>query len=188
MMPKFKIEGKRVNLRTTIAEDIADYERWNNPKLLTWQFDGPYHKHNLAGRIIQRRRWLKTDQAPPYTFLEIETVDRAHIGWVVFYFNVGLTTMPEIGINIVEDTYWNGGLGTEATLLWIDYLFQSRDFHRIGFSTWSGNLRMIAVGRKLGFVEEARIRRGCKVKGKYYDRIKMGILREDWQRLHTASE
>ncbi len=187
MMPNFKIEGRRVNLRTTVTEDIADYERWNNPELLTWQFDGPYHKHDLAGRVLQRKKWLNTDQAPPYTFLEIETTDGVHIGWVVFYFNVGLSSMPEFGINIVEDAYWNHGLGTEATVLWIDYLFRSWDFHRIGFSTWSGNERMTAVGRKLGFVEEARIRRGCKVQGKYYDRIKMGILREDWLRLHASS-
>jgi RimJ/RimL family protein N-acetyltransferase len=40
---------------------------------------------------------------------------------------------------------------------------------------------MIRVGEKLGFTLEGRIRRGCEVKGQFYDRIKMGLLREEWQ-------
>jgi RimJ/RimL family protein N-acetyltransferase len=41
---------------------------------------------------------------------------------------------------------------------------------------------MIRVGRKLGFQVEARIRNGCEVEGKLYDRVKLGILRSEWNR------
>jgi RimJ/RimL family protein N-acetyltransferase len=72
-------------------------------------------------------------------------------------------------------------LGTEAFSLWIDYLFREMDLTRIGFTTWQGNTMMLGLGRKLGFAEEARIRRSCLVNGKFYDRISMGVLREEWE-------
>jgi RimJ/RimL family protein N-acetyltransferase len=47
-------------------------------------------------------------------------------------------------------------------------------------STWSGNVRMIKVAERLGMKEEARIRQARMVDGKYFDAIKMGILRREW--------
>jgi RimJ/RimL family protein N-acetyltransferase len=37
------------------------------------------------------------------------------------------------------------------------------------------------VAVKLGFTEEARIRRARRVGGEYYDRMVYGVLREEWQ-------
>ncbi|MBN2226978.1 MAG: GNAT family N-acetyltransferase [candidate division Zixibacteria bacterium] len=176
------IKGKLVNLRSTVPSDVADYERWNNPSLRVWQFDGPWYDDNLDGIIKQRRNWLAGNRKPPCGFLEIETVDNVHIGWVVVYGKADDPHLTEIGIDIVEDIYWGKGAGTEALYLWITYLFRERRLHRIGFSTWSGNRAVLAVGRKLGFMEECRIRDGCEVNGVFYDRIKMGILREEWDR------
>jgi RimJ/RimL family protein N-acetyltransferase len=180
VIAQFKIFGKLINLRTAVPSDILDYERWNTPHLKSWQYDAPWHTHDLGRTIIQRREWLRAGQPTPYTSLEIETKDQVHIGWLVQHLFENSPLMPEIGVNIAEDRFWGRGMGTEACALWIDYLFREGHYHRIGFSTWSGNPRMIAVGRKLGFTEEARIRRGCELGGKFYDRIKMGILREEW--------
>lgn len=46
---------------------------------------------------------------------------------------------------------------------------------------WSGNERMIRVGEKLGMQIEARIRKVRYHEGFYYDSIRMGILREEWE-------
>ena len=86
-----------------------------------------------------------------------------------------------VGIVIQEENQWRKGIGTEALALWIDYLFKALDLTRIGFTTWQGNPMMLGLGKKLGFVEEARIRRSCFVKGRFFDRISMGILREEWE-------
>jgi RimJ/RimL family protein N-acetyltransferase len=37
------------------------------------------------------------------------------------------------------------------------------------------------VGEKLGFMLEGRIRNGCEVCGRFFDRVKMGLLRDEWQ-------
>ena len=179
------IKDKLVNLRSTVPSDIADYERWNNSSLRVWQFDGPWFDDDLDGLIEQRRKWLAGERKPPCGFLEIETVKNYHIGWVVVYYKNDDPHLTEIGIDIVEDTYWDKGAGTEALYLWIEYLFREWRLHRVGFSTWSGNRAILAIGRKLGLAEECRIRNGCEVNGVFYDRIKMGILREEWDRQHA---
>ncbi len=40
---------------------------------------------------------------------------------------------------------------------------------------------MIKVAKRIGMQEEARIRKARMVEDKYYDAIKMGILREEWE-------
>ena len=178
----FQIKGKLINLRTTRWADLDDYERWKSSDLKAWQFDGPWYKRKDNSAVINwRKKWLDGDRKPPYPFLEIETKGNIHIGWVVVYYHEDDPHMPEIGIDIPEDSYWGKEMGTEALYLWIDYLFSERKFTRLGFVTWEGNKAMIRVGEKLGFIEEARTRKSCEVNGIFYDRIKMGILRSEWE-------
>ena len=72
------------------------------------------------------------------------------------------------------------GVGTAALALWTDYLFRATHVVRLDYSTWSGNERMLAVGRRLGFREEARFRDARVVRGERYDSVVMGILRSEW--------
>src|SRR5690606_26614556 len=88
----------------------------------------------------------------------------------------------EMGIVIYLPEYWNGGYGTEAIKLWIEYLFESLPLiARVGYTTWSGNIRMIKVGEKLGMTMEGRMRKCRYYNGVYYDSIRMGLLREEWE-------
>jgi len=181
MRPEFIITGRRVNLRTMVLSDLDDYRRWDDPEIKAWYFDGPWYGQRAVPSERARKRF-EEHQKPPYTCLEIETSEGAHIGFVIVHHREVDPHMTEVGIDIIDEGHWNRGLGTEALSLWIDYLFKEWKFTRIGFSTWSGNPRMIAVGSKLGFVREACIRNGCCVEGKFYDRIKMGVLRSEWER------
>jgi RimJ/RimL family protein N-acetyltransferase len=182
-MGNFRMKGKLVNLRTTEWVDLDDYKRWNNPKLKAFQLDGPWYKEEegLKTVIIWREKWLKGEGSPPYPFLEIETKKEVHIGWVVLYYSQTDPHAPEFGVSIYEDEYWGKGIGTEATYLWVDYLFNTYNFTRLGFCTWQGNKEMIRIGEKLGFIEEARIRKSCEVNGIFYDKMRMGILRSEWE-------
>jgi RimJ/RimL family protein N-acetyltransferase len=185
MNAEFVLQGPLVSLRPTVESDIADYERWNVPGLKAWQFDGPWFSNGSGGpldKVIEnRRKWLVGECLPPYRRLELDVAERGHAGWVSAYIHSDDPHMTEAGISIVEDSLWNQGLGTEAFGLWVDYLFEAFSLTRLGYSTWSGNPRMIRVGEKLGFTLEGRIRRGCEVGGRFFDRIRMGLLREEWQ-------
>ena len=183
MQVDFELKGNKISLRPTTIEDMADYDRWNDPSQKAFQYDGPWYKNdnNLTKLIEIRKRKVESGLAPPYRFLEIYTVQGKHVGWLNASNNLNDPHATEIGIGIREDQYWGKGLGTEALALWLDYLFRELNLTRIGFTTWQGNPMMLGLGKKLGFVEEARIRRSCFVKGQFYDRISMGILREEWE-------
>jgi RimJ/RimL family protein N-acetyltransferase len=170
-----------VILRPLVHADIADYERWNNPFSKACQYDGPWYNENLSKLIEDRKRRLSRGCWMPYHTLEIDNKESTHIGWVNAYHSERDPHATEIGISIQADELWDKGIGTEAFSLWTDYLFQELSLMRVGFTTWQGNPRMLKVGAKLGFIEEARIRKNCFVRGEFYDRVSMGILREEWE-------
>lgn len=179
--PVFRIEGQRASLRTTMAKDLSDYKRWESPDMPGNKTDGPWYPLGQNQLLNGRIKFLQSAMKPPYTRLEIESKDGVHIGSIVVYHDKNDPHSSEIGIDFPEDLYWGKGYGTEALTLWIDHLFRERGLLRIGFTTWSGNPRMIALGEKLGFSHEGRIRNSCLVEGKFYDRVEMGILREEWE-------
>ncbi len=87
----------------------------------------------------------------------------------------------EFGIAIYDASLWNQGIGSQAIRQWINELFESQPhIQRVGYTTWSGNHRMMKLGEKLGMTKEAQIRKVRFWEGTYYDSIKYGILREEW--------
>ena len=55
----FKIEGQLINLRPIVLADIKDYERWNNPDMKAWQYDGPWYNDDLSALIAGKKKWLR---------------------------------------------------------------------------------------------------------------------------------
>ena len=182
-MPEhFELKGSQIKLRPIVQTDIADYERWNDPASKAFEYDGPWYENESLDSLIEsRKKKLAQSISHPYRSLEIDTLQGKHIGWVNAYHSNRDPHATAIGIHISVDKLWGKNMGTEALALWIDYLFREMKLTRIGFTTWQGNPMMIRIGEKLGFVVEARIRRSCLVKGQFYDRISMGILREEWE-------
>lgn len=103
------------------------------------------------------------------------------IGQVSRYSEHKVLDWPAVGISIYDERLWGRGLGYEALGLWVDYqLAANPSWHRLSMGTWSGNVGMVRLAAKLGFVEEARYRRARHVRGAWYDSLGFGILREEW--------
>jgi RimJ/RimL family protein N-acetyltransferase len=107
-------------------------------------------------------------------------VDKTVIGTVSYYWEHKESLWLEVGIVIYDPSYWNGGYGTEVLKLWIDHLFSFMPLVHIGLTTWSGNQRMIRCAERLGMKLEGRLRKCRFYNGEYYDSIRMGVLREEW--------
>ena len=147
-------------------DESPEWKKWDAPyfehKALTWE-EFEAKKDNIVGKD-----WA------------IEIDDKV-IGIVNYYWEHKPSNWLEMGIDIYDPQYWSGGYGTKALSLWIDHLFQTLPLVRVGFTTWSGNDRMIRVGEKLGMQMEARLRKCRYYNGMYYDSIRMGLLREEWE-------
>src|SRR5699024_1646910 len=95
------------------------------------------------------------------------------------------TNWLETGIVLYDKYFWNDGYDSEAYKIWIDFLFKATGIHRLGMSTWSGIIKMMKAAAKIGMLEEARISNARNVNGEYFDEMKMGILRDEWEGLKS---
>ncbi|SFJ05415.1 MULTISPECIES: GNAT family N-acetyltransferase [unclassified Bacillus (in: firmicutes)] len=179
-----KIVGQKIVLKEATHQDLDElyYWKYEEKEQEAKKWNGPYIPEPKLTKEEFLKSWEKDPQIIPNvpSTLVILAEDKL-IGTVGAYWVDKNTNWLETGIVIYDRNYWNGGYGTEAYKLWIDFLFKSTELHRLGMSTWSGNVRMMKVAEKLGMKEEARIREARMVDGKYFDAIKMGILRTEWE-------
>jgi len=172
----YTVEG--VTIRPIKEEDL--FRLWelsfkeDKPEWKKW--DAPYYDHKSK----TYEEFLETKYVDRDDYWAIE-VDGKINGIVGYYWEHKPSLWSEIGITIYDPAYWSGGIGTKAMTMWIQHLFNTMPLVRVGYTTWSGNDRMIKVGEKLGFTMEARIRKVRYWNGVYYDSIRMGMLREEWE-------
>ncbi|MCL9777179.1 GNAT family N-acetyltransferase [Vibrio methylphosphonaticus] len=112
--------------------------------------------------------------------LQLITVDDIPVGAVNCYWECEETRWLEAGIVIYDKEYWGRGIGALAIPLWVSYLFENKELERVGLTTWSGNPRMMSLALKLGFQQEAILRKVRYYNGEYYDSVKYGVLRSEW--------
>ncbi|KAJ7583037.1 acyl-CoA N-acyltransferase [Mycena floridula] len=76
----------------------------------------------------------------------------------------------------------NKGYGTEATKFIVDHAFGWLGMHRVTLHVFSGNQGAIKVYKKIGFIEEGRMRKANWTPNGWEDIVIMAILEEDWTR------
>lgn len=197
----------RVILRDMEEPDIDPWCNWLLPHQEWHRWDAPYYRKPSAADVEATRvRLHRAAQAgrpiaespadaaapglpeePPRRLVIAASDDPARLlGLVTWYWESEATNWPRMGIAVYDPEVRGRGLGTAALRLWTSLLFdhrgmKARDVVRLDYVTWSGNERMLAVGRRLGFSEEARFRRARVVEGEYYDSVVMGVLRSEWR-------
>lgn len=181
-----RIDGECILLRDWVVEDLAAYRRWLRPEHEWHRWDAPYFGTPASDDIDALVALLAGqigvgDWPSPRTRLVI--ADRAtddYIGLVSWYWESEPSDWRRVGIVLHDPLTWSGGRGTEALTLWTNYLFDTTAAVRLDFATWSGNERMCRLGKRLGWVEEARFRRAREVRGRRHDSVVYGVLREEW--------
>ncbi|AIY05383.1 putative acetyltransferase [Planococcus sp. PAMC 21323] len=178
------LSGTKVNLINSTKELLEElyYWRFEDSQQEAKKWNGPYISEAWLSKDQHRKQWIEEiDISNGVPASLIITVAGKAIGYVGAYWVDKNTKWLETGVVIYDTDYWNGGYGSEAYQLWIDFLFTNTNLHRLGMSTWSGNKRMMTVAKRLGMTEEARIRKARIVNGQFFDAIKMGMLREEWE-------
>ncbi|GEQ32429.1 GNAT family N-acetyltransferase [Marinilactibacillus psychrotolerans] len=150
-----------------------------NPEWKLW--DAPYYEHHSKSYkefLSEKNSWIGNNQK------KVVEINNRIVGTVSYYWEHQPSKWLEMGITIYKQLDREKGYGTRILKLWIQYLFDTLDLVRIGYTTWSGNYRMIHIGEKLGMTMEGRLRKVRYWDGIYYDSIRMGILREEWKELN----
>ncbi|WP_227394850.1 GNAT family N-acetyltransferase [Jeotgalibacillus aurantiacus] len=151
------------------SSDTPEWKRWDAPYF-------PHHRKTYEEFLKKKEQYVN---APDVMVIEI---NGDVYGTVTYYWEHEPSKWLEMGITFYREVHWGKGYGTRALRLWIGHLFDTLPLVRVGYTTWSGNHRMIRVGEKLGMQMEARIRKVRFHDGQYFDSIRMGMLREEWIR------
>lgn len=170
------------------------YTYWQAPQHSWHDTNLPYYgRPTAADAQAQSQRleaYVTADwsvRPSPRESLAIVTPTDRMVGSVTWYWESQATGWRRMGIVLFDPAARGVGIGSEALALWTTYLFANTSDRRLDFATYSGNEAMCAVGRRLGFVEEARFRRARPWQGVAYDGLVFGVLREEWEDRDAAT-
>ncbi|PKB72097.1 MAG: GNAT family N-acetyltransferase [SAR202 cluster bacterium Io17-Chloro-G6] len=99
--------------------------------------------------------------------------------------NCGIRRKPDnaweadIGYEIAPD-YWRNGYATEAAAALMEHGFNEMGLHRISSWCIAENGASARVLQKLGMREEGRLRENEFFKGRWWDTLIFGILKDEW--------
>jgi RimJ/RimL family protein N-acetyltransferase len=179
-----ELVGATIVLRDWKMHDIGPWMKWMKPSHAWQELDGPQFPPPTEKKIGEWRESIEQgiqtmDFPTPRVRLPIclRSTDEL-IGRVSWYWKEDYRCL---GISIYDPAYWRQGIGYEALGLWGDYLFEAApEATRMILETWSGNKGMVRLAEKLGFLEEESLRTQCIVRGREYDSLVFGVVREDW--------
>jgi RimJ/RimL family protein N-acetyltransferase len=87
------------------------------------------------------------------------------------------------GVGIGRE-YKGNGYAAEAVLLVIRFMFDERRFQKCEARVYDCNSASISLHRKLGFVEEGRLRRHLFLAGEYHDELMFGMTVEEFRQFY----
>lgn len=139
-LPKFNPEKYRAEQLARLAEPKEKF-RWS------FALDtGGIHVGSVSSYLIDENwEWIRRKDVKPEQI-----------------------TYHTLGIEICESQHWGMGLGTKFLAAFIRYHLEN-GITDLCLQTWSGNIRMIHVAEKVGFVECNREVNFRKVRGCHYD-------------------
>lgn len=174
------IYGERVRLRDNEREDLPRYVEWlNDPDVR----QGLSLAFPLS--LAEEEAWFesmleKPERERPFAIDVMDGERWLHVGGCGLFDYEDKARRAELGIMIGNKERWDQGIGTDATRTLVQHGFKTLNLNRIKLRVFEFNQRAIAVYRRLGFIEEGRLRQEEYQQGRYWDTVVMGLLRSEW--------
>lgn len=174
------LSGKKLYLRGVEKEDLEKFVPWINDQEVThYMFMGNRPAH-LEVLIEQWEREIRNPNEA--IFAIIDKKEDTLIGSAGLYQINNISRASEFRIIIGEKRFWKKGYGSETAGLLLEYGFEKLNLNKI----WLGvNAENLAAGRsyeKAGFVKEGVLRQEIFRNNRYYDAIRMSILRAEYEK------
>ncbi|MFZ1057702.1 MAG: GNAT family protein [Candidatus Rokuibacteriota bacterium] len=172
------LSGERTTLRPLTPEDAAVLAPWMNDDEVThFMFTGqrPLTIAQLAEEI--RRQ---TENPAHTVFLVEDRATRRPIGYAGLYDIHPTARKAEFRILLGAREFWNKGYGTEVTELLTFYGFDRLNLNKLWLGVIDDNKGAVRAYEKAGFREEGRLRQELYRNSRYYDSIRMSVLREEY--------
>lgn len=174
------ITGRKVYLRGIEKEDLPNLVKWmSDPKVTYFLFmgDRPAHLELVS------EEWDKQIRSnEEIAFAIVAKKNDKMIGWGGLYRINWVSRTAEYRVFIGEKNYWNKGIGTEMAKLLIKYGFEKLNLNRIWLGVNASHKGAVRSYEKGGFVREGILRQETFRNNQYYDVVRMGILRSEYNK------
>lgn len=178
------IEGNLVTLRPFRAADLPEMRAWfDDPNVMRfWGRRQPVVREDafesdLRGRFAHFDRDGYFAVVPKVAPAGTTIVPDAPVGRIEWEGLDPQSRSAEVMVLIGNPAFWGGGYGTDAMVSLLQYLFWSRNLHRVSLTVLAWNTRAIRSYEKAGFVREGVLRADVFDGGRYHDQVVMAILR-----------
>lgn len=173
------LKGPKTYLRSLdLATDIPMIASWINDGVVTkFMFYG-----QLPTTIAQVAKMMEDQIASPanVVFMVCDNETQKPIGFAGLYDMHRTARKAEFRILIGETDFWGKGYGTEVAQMLTFYGFDRMNMHRMYLGVTSENLGGVKAYEKAGYVREGQLRDDIYRNSRYYDSIKMSLLRDEY--------
>jgi len=173
------MKNGNIILRYIKHDDIDNYIKWATIETEWSEWDAPWEDDD-GDDFVERQRTALSKTPGIFTKLEIELYTGHHIGWVSTYIIDNNNDKRAVGIDIPPIDARGKGYGESALTLFMAYLFSIENKEFLYTQTWSGNLSMLRLAEKIGFIEIERIHNIREVRGDLYDALTFLISKESF--------
>lgn len=175
-----KLIGDRIYLspKDISNEEIDKFTEWMNDFNVT-DYTG---RSGIITTLIQEKEWLektaKNNEIINFDIIELS--NNKLIGTICLDDFKWIERNAELGIFIGDKDYRDNGYGTEAINLLLEYGFKYLNLHSIRLALLSINERAHKCYLKCGFKDTGKNRDLIFLNGKYYDKLYMDILENEF--------
>ncbi len=170
------LSGNKTNLRPVSRVDI--------PRMLRWVNDPDVRQFVSSSFPITQKseeEWVDSlGKNKNDVVLIIETKSGEAIGTMGLHNINWIDRVATTGAMIGEKQYWGQGYGVDAKMALLDYAFNTLNLHRVNSDVYEFNERSTKYSLRCGYKIEGRRRKALFRKGQYWDKIELGLLREEW--------
>ncbi|MCB5247262.1 MAG: GNAT family N-acetyltransferase [Candidatus Cloacimonetes bacterium] len=171
-----KLVGQRCYLSPISLEDAERYTEWVNDMEI-----GQFVMFSTAiFDLDKEREALQRLMRESVSFAIVEKDNNKAVGNCSLMGISDVHRHAQFGIFIGDKTYWNQGIGTEATALILDYGFNILNLQNISLEVFGFNKRAIRCYEKVGFKFVGQRRDYIFMAGQYHDVMIYDILAKEF--------
>lgn len=180
------ITGKLTKLRPIEPEDADNFFVWiNDPEVKEYLGQRYFFSLEAEKEYISSR--VRSPLSYNNMHFAIDTLDGRHIGSIGVHQTLPEDRKATLGIVIGNKEFWSRGYGADALTALLGFLFDEVNLHRVDLEVDERNGRGIACYRKVGFIEEGRLRQSRYSRGAYWDTLVMSIIEDEFRERYRSA-
>ncbi len=175
-------QGEKVRLRPMQIKDAEQKLReYTDTEARAWLQQGlelpPISHEAFVEDIKSHCDFKDTSKYIPFS---IDTLDGEYVGWANLFKTNPRSGVFSFSISIYRE-YRRNGYAEEAVRILLRYGFFELRMQKCNSGCIAINEGSIRLHKKLGFIEEGRIRRSIYLHGEFHDDLYWGLLKEEFE-------